>query len=80
MQEEDNFSVIKKFWKNDEGKAVSAQGASRGMLTWWDTNLFKFKSTIENRYRLFFELECLETQEIYWIGNVYKPTIHGTKE
>ena len=72
--------VFKKFWKNGEGKAVSAQGASGGILTWWDKNLFKFKSTIENRYWLFVELECLKNQEIIWIGNVYGPIIHGAKE
>ena len=80
MQEEDSLVVIKKFWKNGKGKVVSAQGASGGMLTWWDKNLFKFKSAIENRPWLFVELECLETQETFYIGNVYGPTIHGAKE
>ena len=49
MKEQDSLATIKKIWKNDEGKVVSAQGASEGMLTWWDTNLFKFKSAIEDR-------------------------------
>ena len=48
MQEEDSLAIFKKIWKNGEGKAVSAQGASRGILTWWDKNLFNFKSAIEN--------------------------------
>ena len=80
LQEEDSLVVIKKFWKNGKCKVVSAQGASGGMLIGWDKNLFKFKSAIENHHCLFVELECLKTQEIYWIGNVYGPTIHGAKE
>ena len=79
MQEEDSLSVFKKFWKNGEGKGVSALGASGGKLTWWDKNLFKFKSAIENRHWLFLELECLDTHEILWIKNVYGPTTHGSK-
>ena len=65
MQEEDSFPVIKKIWKKGKGKVVSVQGASVGMLTWWDSNLFKFISITENRHWLFVELESLETQEVY---------------
>ena len=78
MWEEDNLAAIKKIWKKGEGKAISAQGASGGILTWWDWNLFKFISAIENRHWLFVELESLETWDIFWIENVYVCTNHGS--
>ena len=77
MQEADSLAIVKKFWKNGEGKAVSAQGSSKGMLTWRDTTLYKFISANKNRNSSFVELECLGRQEKMWIG---KFTVHGEKE
>ena len=80
MQEQDCLLTMKKICKIGEGKAVTAQGASGGILTWWNSNIYKFISAIENCHWLFVEIESLETQETLWIGNVYGPIIHGCKE
>ena len=45
----DSLSLIKKIWPKGEGKAVSATGASRGILTWWDKGKFTMHSAIENK-------------------------------
>ena len=72
---EDNLSTMKKFWPKGEGKAVSATGASGGILTWWDEDKFSMRSAIENRNWLFVELEDKENKEVLWVGNIYGPTI-----
>ena len=80
MQTEDCIAVMKKIWKTGEGIAVSSQGASGGTVTWWDSNSFKINSKTENHHCLFVELEDINSQEIFWIGNVYGPTIHKQKD
>ena len=61
MQGADSLAIIKKFWKNKAGKTVSAQGGSGGVLTWWDTTLYKFISAVKNMHWLFVELETLDS-------------------
>ena len=80
IQEAKSLPIIKKNWKNGAGKAISVQGASKGMLTWWDSSLFKFLSSIENRHWLFVELENIKNHENMWIGNIYGPIVNGAKE
>ena len=72
---EDSFSIMKKVWPKGEGKDVSASGASRGILTWWDEDKFSMRSTIENINWLFVELEDKENKEVLWVGNIYGPII-----
>ena len=71
---EDSLSSIKKIWPKGEGKAVSATGASGGILTWWDNDKFTMRSTLENKSWIFVELEDKDSKEIIWVGNIYGPT------
>ena len=71
---------MKIIWKKGEGKSVNTQGASQGILTWWDSNLYKFIFAIENLHWIFIELKDLDNQETIWIGNVYGPTNQGCKD
>ena len=80
MQEAESLAISIKHWKNGAGKSISVQGASKGMLTWWDSSLFKFRSSIENRNWLFVELENVKNHENMWIGNIYGTTVNGAKE
>ena len=80
MQEDESLAIIKKNWKNGYGKSISVQTASGGLLTWWDSSLFKFRSSIENMHWLFVELENIKNHENTWIGNIYGPTVNGAKE
>ena len=60
---EDGLSSIKKIWPKGEGTAVSATGASGGILTWWNKGKFSTRSTLENKSWLFVELEDKESKE-----------------
>ena len=80
MQEVEIMDTIKFFWKNGDGKSISAQGSSGGLLTWWDSSLFKFRSSIENMHWLFVELENIKNHENMWIVNTYGPIVNGVKE
>ena len=66
----DSLSTMKKVWPKGEGKAISATGASRGILTWWDEDKFSMRSAIESRNWLFVELVDKENKEVLWVGNI----------
>ena len=61
---EDNLSTMKIFWPKSEGKAISATGASGGILTWWDEDKFSMRSAIESRNWLFVELVDKDNKEV----------------
>ena len=46
---EESISLLKSTWINGKGLAVSASGASGGLLCWWNSDKFELSSTIENR-------------------------------
>ena len=71
---------MKIIWKKGEGKGVNAQEASGGILTWWDSNLYKFIFAIENRHWIFIDIKDLGNQETIWIRNVYGLTNQGCKD
>ena len=50
MKEKYNMAILNKIWKNGEGKAVSSQGASGCILTWWDKSLYRLTSASENKH------------------------------
>ena len=80
MQEAESLAISIKHQNNGAGKAISVQGASKGMLTWWDSSLFKFISSIENKNWLFVELGNVKNHENMWIGNIYGSIVNGAKE
>ena len=79
MQEEYCIKFMKIIWRKEEGKASSAQRASMGILTQWDSNRYESISAIENHHWIFVELKDLNNQEDIWIRNVYGPTNQGCK-
>ena len=77
---EDTLSTLKKLWPKGEGFAISARGASGGLLSWWDSEKFTMQTTIENKNWLFIKIENKENKEVLCIGNIYGPTIQAQKE
>ena len=63
---EDSLSTIKKSWPKGDGITISASGASRGLLTWWDNEKFTLQVAIENENWLFVKLENKENKEAFW--------------
>ena len=77
---EDSIATIKSIWPKGEGLAISASGASGGLLCWWNSYKFKLSSAIENRNWILIKLENKERKEQFWIGNLYGPTMNSQKE
>ena len=77
---EDCLLTMKNLWPKGEGFAISASGASGGLLTWWHNEKFTMQTTIENKNWLFAKHENKENKKVFWIGNIYGPTIHAQKE
>ena len=77
---EDNIAIIKSFWPKGTGLAISASGASGGLLFWWNSDKFELCLAIENRNWILIKLENKESKEQFWIGNVYGPTMNSQKE
>ena len=74
---EDSLVTLKKNWPKGEGIAISANRASGGLLCWRDNEKFVMHTTIENKIWLFIKLENKEKKEMFWIGNIYGPTIQA---
>ena len=77
---EDSIANIKSFWPKGTGLATNASGTSGGLLCWWNSDKFGMISAIENRNWLLIKLENKESKEIFWIGNVYGPTMNAQKD
>ena len=77
---EDNIAIIKNIWPKGTGLAISASGASGGILCWWNSDKFELRSAIENRNWILIKLENKGSKEQFWIGNVYGPTMNLQKE
>ena len=77
---EDSLATLKKFCPRGEGFATSANRAFGGLLCWWDSEKFIMHSATENRNWLFIKLEKKEKKEMFWIGNIYGPTIQAQKD
>ena len=76
----DSISSLKHLWPTGDGLATRANGASSGLLTWWDNEKFSLQITIENKNWLFVKLENKENKEAFWVGNIYGPTAQAQKE
>ena len=74
------LATLKRFYPKGEGLATNVIGASGGLLCWWDNEKFAMHSAIENKNWLFIKLENKEKKEMFWIGNIYGPTIHAQKD
>ena len=59
----DNLAIFKKFWPKGTGLATNANGASGGLLCWWDSEKFGMLSAIENKNWLLIKLENKENKE-----------------
>ena len=62
---EGSLTTLKKNWPKGEGIAISANGASRGLLYWWDSEKFVMHTAIENKNWLFIKLENKENKEMF---------------
>ena len=45
----DSIAIIKIFWPKGSGLATNANGASGGLLCWWDSDKFGMISAIEKK-------------------------------
>ena len=77
---EESIALLQSIWSKGKGLAVSANGASGGLLCWWNSDKFELSSAIENRNWIFLKLENRETKKKLWIGNVYGPTMNSQKD
>ena len=62
--DEESIALLKSIWINGKGLAVSASGASGGILCWWNSDKFELSSAIENRNWIFVNLENREKNKI----------------
>ena len=59
---------------------LAQQVESGGLLSSWEIDKFAMLSAIENKNWLLIKLENKETKEMFWIGNIYGPTIQAQKD
>ena len=45
----DSLDTVKSIWPKGTGKATNANGASGGLLCWWNKDQYEIITSIENR-------------------------------
>ena len=73
----DSIETIQSVWSKGTSLAINANGASGELLCWWNKDQYKMISAIENRNWILIKLENKESQEKFWIRNVYGPTLNA---
>jgi exonuclease III len=73
LQGEEALREIKQIWNPSSGAALSARGASGGICTVWNTQIFKEEQRVDSNHWMLVKLKHLQTGIIYPICNVYMP-------
>jgi exonuclease III len=73
LQGEDALREIKQIWNPSSGVALSARGASGGICTVWNAQIFKEEQRVDSNHWTLVNLKHLQTGIIYPICNVYMP-------
>ena len=60
---EDSIATIKSIWSKGTGLATNANGASGGLLCWWNTDRYGMITAIENTNWLLIKLENKESKK-----------------
>ena len=59
---EESIALLQSIWSKGKGLAISANGASGGLLCWWNSDKFELSSAIENINWIFIKLENKESK------------------
>jgi exonuclease III len=80
MKDYDVLQASTYFWKTSQGKAVSSKGASGGICTLWNPNIFQQEDWESDSNWLMVSLCHLPSGKLLSFLNIYMPSINKDKE
>jgi exonuclease III len=73
IQGDEALREMKHIWNHSSGATLHVRGASRGIYTMWNTQIFKEEQRVDSTHWVLVKLKHLQTSIIYPIWNVYMP-------
>jgi hypothetical protein len=80
LEESITINFGRKEWLSNEGLDMSSQGASGGILSLWDPQIFSLESQHRANHWLFMVLKNIPSGERISIFNIYMPTRQAENE
>eukprot|EP00253_Pinus_taeda_P022364 PITA_22364 len=80
MEELPLLQTSKVFWKKGQGRAVSARGASGGIATFWNSDMYDFLQEKSSHHWLLTQLLHKESGQQVSMFNVYAPVLPNEKK
>eukprot|EP00253_Pinus_taeda_P022475 PITA_22475 len=74
------LQTSKVFWKKGQGRAVSARGASGGIATFWNNDMYDFLQEKSSHHWLLTQLLHKESGQQVSMFNVYAPVLPNEKK
>ena len=71
MEEETLLSLNRATWRKQEGQAINARGASRGLDTLWNKIEFTLLNSFSTQHWIFIELQHLPSKVSLALFNLY---------
>jgi len=73
LQGNEALREMKQIWNPSSRATLIARGASRGVCTIWNTQIFKEEQRVDSNHWTLVNLKHLQTGIIYLIFNIYIP-------
>ena len=80
MEEAAALQAGKKFWKKGTGTANNSRGASRGIATFWDSNLYILEAEFRELHWIFTKLIHKASGHSVSLFNLYVPVLQSEKK
>ena len=80
MEEAATLQAGKKFWKKGPGIANNSRGASGGIATFWDSNLYDLEAEDRALHWVFTKLIHKVSGHTVSLFNLYVPVLHLEKK
>ena len=80
MEESTALRIGKKFWKKGPGIGNNSRGASGGIATFWDSNLYNLEAEERTLHWVFTKLSHKPSGRTVSMFNLYVPIMHSEKK
>ena len=80
MEETATLQAGKKFWKKGPRIGINSRGASGGIATFWDSNLYDLKAKERALHWVFTKLIHKVSGRTVSLFNLYVPVLHLEKK
>ena len=80
MEEAAALQAGEKFWKKGTGTAINSRGASGGIATFWDSNIYTLETEVHDLHWIFTKLLHKPSGHLVSLFKLYVPVLHSEKK